>query len=70
MADNSKQIAALEQILASGTDSYSVDGTTTKFRSRDELIKELNRLKATDDASQATGKTRRTLSRFDLSKAW
>jgi hypothetical protein len=47
MADNSKRIADIREILASGASSVTTDGTTTQF-SLNELRKELRQLMAED----------------------
>lgn len=70
MADHAAKIKELENLLASGLLEYSVDGQTTKFQSRQDLVRELNRLKAEDDASVAAGTNRKTLTRFNLGDAW
>ncbi|MEM8864552.1 MAG: hypothetical protein AAGF31_03295 [Planctomycetota bacterium] len=70
MADRTKDIANIEAALASGVRQVSINGETTIFQSRAELLAELERLRADDDASKEAGKTRPVLSRFDLGRAW
>jgi hypothetical protein len=48
MPDNSAAVAQLESLLASGLRSHTVDGQTTVYMSRDEMIAELTRLKRED----------------------
>lgn len=49
MADNSKRIAEIRKILASGVTSTTVDGVATTF-DHDSLRRELNRLQREDDS--------------------
>lgn len=70
MADNTKKIEAIENALASGLRQFTVDGQTTIYQSRNELLAERDRLRAEDDASQASGQTRPVMSRFNLGDAW
>lgn len=46
--DNAAKIAALQAILESGARTISVDGLSTTYRSRDEILAEISRLKESD----------------------
>ncbi len=56
--DNSSKIATLESILASGLKSHTVDGVTTTYADRNDLVSEINRLKAEDAENSYTPKRR------------
>lgn len=51
MADNSERIAELEAILEGGETSISVDGVSVQY-DQNQVRQELQRLRATDTASQ------------------
>jgi len=51
MADNSVRIAQLRAILEGGITALSTDGTSAQY-DLDQIRQELNRLEATDAASQ------------------
>ena len=70
MADNSKKIRDLQAALSSGLRQVTTDGTTTSYQSRDEMIRELNRLHDSDDASLAAGKRRPRVTRLNLRNAF
>lgn len=59
MADHSVEIAALEALLNSAASSTSVDGLSTTFDLEAARIR-LQELKATDDATLASGRVRPT----------
>lgn len=56
MPDNSAKIEQLESLLASGLRSHTVDGQTTVYMSRDEMVAELTRLKRDDTVNGYTKK--------------
>lgn len=63
--NNAEKIAALESILESGARSISVDGLTTTYRSRAEILAEIERLKLADGVNGYT--KRRRAKNVDLS---
>ena len=69
MADFSKQITDLEDLLNSATRSVSVDGTSTQF-DLEAARKRLAYLKTQDDDSIAAGKARPRVSSLKLGGAW
>lgn len=70
MADHTAKIQALETALASGVKQTSLDGQTTVFQSRAEMLAELNRLRADDDASLAAGRRRPRVARLNLGNSF
>ena len=53
MAANTTAIAELDAALASGVQSVTTDGLTVTYKSRAEMLAELRRLQADDDATTA-----------------
>jgi hypothetical protein len=52
MASTVERIAALEELLATGARSTTIDGTTVTFQSRADIVATLNQLCRSGDPSK------------------
>ena len=66
MADHSEAIRTLEEALASGVRSVSIEGTQHAYASTDEMRDALAYFRARDDATAKAGKRRATFNRLRI----